>query len=227
MDKKNNLYYSIALVFTAILMTKDDKNNKKKDNPFDDDFDPFNFDFENFNFNEFMENFMPFFTGSSFGKMIDEMVKNLLNSIKDEMNSPDALKDLINNPFVYGFQIGLGPDGKPSFRQFGNVKPKGTGDVETYNVREPLVDVFKEKEKVRVIAEVPGISKGDIKLSGTENYLNIKAHSKDRKYEKRIDLPVPVKIKTAKARYNNGVLEVVIDRKQIDDDGEGISIDVQ
>ncbi|MHA1303475.1 MAG: archaeal heat shock protein Hsp20 [Candidatus Heimdallarchaeaceae archaeon] len=203
----------------------DDKKKKKKN--FDDDSFPFDFNFDDFNLDEFMEKFVPFMSGTSFGRMIDEMVKELLKSMKEGLNSSDGFKDLINNPFVYGFQIGFDPDGKPSFRQFGNIKPKGSGHVETYDVREPLIDIFKEKDKVRVIAEVPGISKGDIKLTGSETRLNIKAYSKDRKYEKKIDLPVPVKINTAKAKYNNGVLEVVIKRKEEEKEDEGISIDIQ
>ena len=65
-----------------------------------------------------------------------------------------------------------------------------------------------------MIAEVPGVNKGDIKLTGTERTLTIKAHSQDRKYEKSVSLPVAVDIQTAKAKYKNGVLEVTIDRKE-------------
>ncbi|MHA2308930.1 MAG: Hsp20/alpha crystallin family protein, partial [Candidatus Heimdallarchaeaceae archaeon] len=81
---------------------------------------------------------------------------------------------------------------------------------------------FKEDKCVRVVAEVPGVSKGDVHLTGSERTLTIKAHSKSRKYEKSVSLPVKVDIKTAKAKYKNGVLEVVIERKenQKDEDHE-------
>ena len=125
-----------------------------------------------------------------------------------------SLDDIMNNPYVFGFNIGIGPDGKPSFGQFGNIKPKPYGDIEATDVREPLIDVFKENDKVRVIAEVPGINKGDIKLSGSERTLTIKAHSQSRKYEKSVSLPVAVLINTAKAKYKNGVLEVIIEVKE-------------
>ncbi|MHA1865184.1 MAG: archaeal heat shock protein Hsp20 [Candidatus Heimdallarchaeaceae archaeon] len=206
-------------------------DKKKKDKKPDDDDFPFpfkidDFTFDGFDIDEFMEQFLPFMKGSSFGRMIDNMIKELMKNLQRNLDADTSLEDLLRNQFVYGFQIGFDPDGKPSFRQFGNVKPKGTGHIETYDVREPLIDIFKEKDKVRVIAEVPGISKGDIKLTGSESRLSIKAHSKDRKYEKKIDLPVPVKIETAKAKYNNGVLEVVIQRKEKEKD-EGVSIDIQ
>ncbi|MCE7741780.1 MAG: Hsp20/alpha crystallin family protein [Candidatus Heimdallarchaeota archaeon] len=197
-------------------MNPEDDDKKKKKNLSDDDFNPFDFfeGFGEFDMNKIMENFAPYFKGSSFGKMIDEMIKNLMKNIEEGGVDSDSLTDMINNNFVYGFNIGLDPEGKPSFRQFGNLKPKGYGDLETSDVREPLIDVFKEDNQVRVIAEVPGINKGDIELTGSDRTLTIKAHSQSRKYEKSVSLPVAVDIKTAKAKYKNGVLEVVIDRKE-------------
>ena len=194
----------------------DDKKKKKRDDWKDEeDFNPFNFfeGFEEFDMNKFMENFAPYFKGSSFGKMIDEMIKSLMKNLEEGGLDSSSLTDMINSNFVYGFNIGLDPNGKPSFRQFGNLKPKGYGDLETSDVREPLIDVFQEDEDVRVIAEVPGINKGDIKLTGSDRTLTIKAHSQSRKYEKSVSLPVAVDIKSAKAKYKNGVLEVIIKRK--------------
>lgn len=205
----------------------DDKKKKKKKDWSDDDVNPFDF-FEGlgeFDMSKFMENFAPYFKGSSFGKMIDEMIKNLMKNIEEGGMGSKSLEDMFNNNFVYGFNLGMDPNGKPVFRQFGNVKPKGYGDLETSDVREPLIDVFKEDTQVRVIAEVPGINKGDIQLTGTERTLTIKAHSQSRKYEKSVSLPVAVDIKTAKAKYKNGVLEVVIERKH-SDSAEDYTIDV-
>ncbi|MHA1199622.1 MAG: archaeal heat shock protein Hsp20 [Candidatus Heimdallarchaeaceae archaeon] len=197
-------------------MDPEDDDKKKKKNWSDDDFNPFEF-FEGlgeFDMNKIMENFAPYFKGSSFGKMIDEMIKSLMKNIEEGGLDSDSLTDMINNNFVYGFNVGVDPEGKPSFRQFGNLKPKGYGDLETSDVREPLIDVFKEDNQVRVIAEVPGINKGDIRLTGSDRTLTIKAHSQSRKYEKSVSLPVAVDIKTAKAKYKNGVLEVVVERKE-------------
>ena len=190
-----------------------DKNKKKKPQP-DDFSSPFDFfsSWEDFNMDELMERIFPYFKGSSFGKMIDEMMKNIMKNLESVDSS--EFEDIFKNPFVYGFKIGVGPDGKPNFGQFGNIKQKEYGDIETSDVREPLIDVFKEEKHVRVIAEVPGVNKGDVHLTGSERSLTIKAHSKSRKYEKSVSLPVPVDIETAKAKYKNGVLEVIIERKE-------------
>ena len=208
-------------------MNPDDDKKKKKKDWSEDEFNPFDFfeGFGEFDMNKFMENFAPYFQGSSFGKMIDEMIKSLMKNLEEGGFDSGSLTDMINNNFVYGFNIGLDPDGKPSFRQFGNLKPKGYGDLETSDVREPLIDVFKEDEQVRVIAEVPGINKGDIKLTGSDRTLTIKAHSQSRKYEKSVSLPVAVDIKTANAKYKNGVLEVIIKRKETQTN-EDYNIDV-
>ncbi|MCK4973447.1 MAG: Hsp20/alpha crystallin family protein [Candidatus Heimdallarchaeota archaeon] len=214
----------------------DDDNNKKKnkkkkpEDDIDDDFE-FPFDLSKIsggfsNIDEIMEKFLPYFKGSSFGKIMDELMKNLMKNIEEGMDS-GSLEDMMNNPYVFGFNIGVGPDGKPSFGQFGNIKPKAYGDIEATDVREPLIDVFKEEDKVRVIAEVPGINKGDIKLSGSERTLTIKAHSQFRKYEKSVSLPVAVLINTAKAKYKNGVLEVIIEVKEDDDKKKDHKIDVE
>ncbi|MCG3215659.1 MAG: Hsp20/alpha crystallin family protein [Candidatus Heimdallarchaeota archaeon] len=190
----------------------DEKKKKKKES--DDSSFPFDFfsSWENVDIEDIMGRFAPYFRGSSFGKMIDEMLKNIMKNLEDVDSS--SFEDIAKNPFVYGFKVGVGPDGRPDFSQFGNLKSKSYGDIESSDVREPLIDVFKEDDDVRVIAEVPGVNKGDIMLTGSERTLTIKAHSQSRKYEKSVSLPVPVDIETAKAKYKNGVLEVVISRKE-------------
>ena len=53
---------------------------------------------------------------------------------------------------VYGFSVKLGGEGQPRIEPFGNVRTeKGKGPV-VEEVREPMVDVFDEKETVVVVA---------------------------------------------------------------------------
>jgi HSP20 family protein len=115
---------------------------------------------------------------------------------------------------VRGYSITIGPDGKPVVRQFGDkpaiVEKGGKGTVS--EEREPLVDIIEDKDTVTIMAEVPGVSKEDIKLTGGENHLEINVDTPSRRYHKKVDLPCGVKLMTAKANYKNGVLEVVIDR---------------
>ncbi len=205
-------------------MNDDDKGEKKKKKGEDNNF-PFDINFDDINIDEIKKNLSPFFESSPFGKIIDEMLKKITSSFVEGMDI-SKFEDLKKSPFVYGFKFGIGPDGKPRVNQFGNIKQDEWGKLEGNDVREPLIDVFKEKTTVRVIAEVPGIGKGDVKLTGKENSLTIKAFSETRKYEKTVALPVPVDIKTARAKYNNGVLEVIIDRMNKEKE-DGIDIDVE
>ena len=119
----------------------------------------------------------------------------------------------VKGPYIYGFSITIGPDGKPIIREFGNVR-RIAGRPTVGEEREPLVDVFEDEEYISVIAEMPGVNKEDIKVRATEDTLIISAQTGDRKYYKEIDLPAKVKPETAKANYKNGVLEVKLEKKE-------------
>lgn len=114
-----------------------------------------------------------------------------------------------NSPFVYGFSMRVGPDGKPVVNEFGNV-PRGKG--EKLEEREPLVDVIDKDREVSVIVELPGVDKQDIKLEAKGETLSVKVDAKGRKYSKEIPLPAKVKPDSAKATYKNGVLEVTLQK---------------
>lgn len=116
-------------------------------------------------------------------------------------------------PYVYGFSITIGPDGKPVIREFGNVKRGIAGPQVKEEEFEPLVDVLEEDDTITVVAELPGASKDKIKVKVGEDYVEIRA-SNGKKYYKRVRLPAKVKPETAKASFNNGVLEVVIEKKE-------------
>ena len=110
---------------------------------------------------------------------------------------------------VYGFSIKTAMGGRPVVESFGNIKktPKGPTVEEE---REPITDVFDEKEEVRVYTEIPGVNEEDIKLNLKGDILDILAKSGDRKYHKEILLPVKVKSETLISSYKNGILEVKI-----------------
>jgi len=108
---------------------------------------------------------------------------------------------------VFGFSIKTAVGGRPIVEPFGNIKktPKGPKVEEE---REPITDVFDEKEEVRVYAEMPGVNEVDIKLGLKEDILDISAQSGDRKYHKEVLLPTKVKAETISSSYTNGILEV-------------------
>jgi HSP20 family protein len=112
---------------------------------------------------------------------------------------------------VFGFSIKTAAGGKPIVEPFGNIKknPKGPTVEEE---REPMTDVFDEKEEVRIYAEMPGVNEEDIKVDLRGDILDISAQSKDRKYHKEVLLPTKVKAETISSSYKNGILEVRVEK---------------
>ncbi len=108
---------------------------------------------------------------------------------------------------VYGFSIKTAVGGKPVVETFGNIKKTPEGPAVTEE-REPLTDVFDERDEVVVIAEIPGTSEEGIAVSLKEDILEISAAGKNRKYRKEILLPTQVKKETLSYTYKNGILEV-------------------
>jgi HSP20 family protein len=112
-------------------------------------------------------------------------------------------------PYVYGFSVRMGPDGKPQFQPFGNTNPVSPAAKE--GAREPLTDVIPDEKQVAVTVELPGASKGDINLHVADEDVTIKVEG-GRRYFKRIRLPVPVIPNTANATFKNGILDLTIER---------------
>ncbi len=114
---------------------------------------------------------------------------------------------------VYGFSVrmGLGDKGDQEVKvePFGNVRrDQGSGETVVQEVREPVVDVFEEKDHTLVVAEMPGISAKDVELTVKDDLLTISAAKKDKKYRKEILLPRAYPRDKMKISCNNGILEI-------------------
>jgi HSP20 family protein len=143
---------------------------------------------------------------------------------------PDGSKVEEWGPFVYGYTIKIGPQGKPEIREFGNIKPQpklgSRATVDVKKEREPLVDVVLMDGEVKIVAELPGVDKKDIKLNSTEDTLTIAVDAGERSYFKEITLPTKVDVQKAKSTYKNGVLEVTLPAKKTHEPkGQPIKID--
>lgn len=90
--------------------------------------------------------------------------------------------------------------------------------------REPLTDVFEEEKLVKVYVELPGEEKDDIQL----NIVGDKVEVKTKKFYKLIDLPTGnVDVEKTLSRYNNGVLEVTIPKKETSSENETRKIRIE
>lgn len=110
---------------------------------------------------------------------------------------------------VYGFSVRSVVGGKPVVETFGNIKKTAEGPV-VEEEREPLTDVFDEKNEVLIIAEIPGVHEEGITLDLKGDILEISAVGKNRNYRKEVLLPMEVKKETLSYTYKNGILEIMI-----------------
>ncbi|MHA1794650.1 MAG: archaeal heat shock protein Hsp20 [Promethearchaeota archaeon] len=176
------------------------------------------------------------FSGDFLKKMYGSLFKQMNIDPKKLQNmKPEDLQKLFMNnkmgaqgPIVFGMNMGIGPDGKPNIKSFGNVKPRGEGKSEVKAERDPLVDIYEEDNYLVIVMEVPGVEKKDIELRASLQELEVIAESKGRdiaprRYHKVIALPKKINADVAKARYQNGILEVRLEivgqsenRKKID-----------
>lgn len=142
----------------------------------------------------------------------EEMLNRMFRTVR-EMKPADAAGTF---PYYYGYQITVGPDGKPRVREFGNIRPSARGLVEQTGVREPLVDTkLEEKDNALVItAEMPGVTKQDIKVKVGQDYVTIHAEKGEKRYHTEIPVDVELDDKSAKASYSNGILELKLRLKE-------------
>ncbi len=163
-------------------------------------------------------------------RMMDEELKDFTQKVpKDyikERKLPDGstVKEL--GPFVHGYSMKIGPDGKPEIQEFGNIKKSLEGTPQVKEEREPLVDVVDTDKEIHVVAELPGVEKTDIKLHGTDDSLTISVDTPQIKYYKDIGLPAKVRVQESKSTYKNGVLEVVLPKVDANNKPKSQPIDI-
>ncbi len=141
----------------------------------------------------------------------EEMLNRMFRTVRE--TKPSDIAGTF--PYYYGYQITVGPDGKPKVREFGNVRPSARGLVEQSGIREPLVDSkLEEKDNTLTItAEMAGVTKQDIKVKISEGYVTIHAEKGEKKYHTDIPVDVQLDEKSAKATYSNGILELKLKLK--------------
>lgn len=83
-----------------------------------------------------------------------------------------------------------------------------TFKVKSWKEPEPLVDVFREKDKIVVVAELKGFKRENIKVQAEKQRLTLTAKTQGRRYYKSLNLPEAVIPEAARITYKNGVLEI-------------------
>ncbi|HEX9845983.1 MAG TPA: archaeal heat shock protein Hsp20 [Candidatus Nitrosotenuis sp.] len=162
-----------------------------------------------------------------FDEEVDRLFKKMSKSF---MDFNDIFEDVKRSdgktfgPYYYGYSITVGPDGKPQIREYGNVKPSLLPSSE---VREPLVDTLVDDKEntLKLVAEMPGVEKKDIKVAVEGNLVNIDAERGDKKYQTKVPIKHKVDVDSVKASYTNGILEVQFKLKK-EDKPKGKTVEV-
>jgi HSP20 family protein len=94
----------------------------------------------------------------------------------------------------------------------------------------PSIEVYDRKSEIVVKAELPGVAKDDIDLTITKDSITLKGEVKKEEevkeeeyyscertfgsFARTVALPVDVDSEKAKATFTNGILEIVLPKKE-------------
>ena len=138
-------------------------------------------------------------------RYFDEFEKDVHDAIRNGMGSAKTQ----SNPFVAGFSFKVGPGGKPSVQFFGDSPMRSDG------FRSPMTEQILDEKNgtLRIVTDMPGVEKGDIKVDATVRSALIIAENPTRKYRAELDLKADVNPESGKAEYKNGVLDILFSLK--------------
>ena len=166
--------------------------------------------------------------------LIDRIFENMyyeMESLNGMFNNIEFPKNVESGkPYFYGYTIEVGPDG-PIVNTFGNADQfnDSTAGSRPQNVsesRDPAVDVLESKKdnSIKIIVEMPGVTKENIKVTENQGMVNITAENGDRKYNKNIPTGKKLDADKSKANYLNGILELEIPLRKSEEE-KNIRID--
>lgn len=95
----------------------------------------------------------------------------------------------------------------------------------------PRLDIIEDGQKIYVHAEIPGCAKEDVKISVSEDHIlsirgekkfdedrkdmqNIRMERRYGKFERKFMLPEDVDMENIQAKFNSGLLELTINKKE-------------
>lgn len=83
----------------------------------------------------------------------------------------------------------------------------------TYSWKEPLADMITTDKEVKVVVELPGANKENIKVNAYEGSVEVNADTPDRKCRWIVDIPIDTDVESVKSAFKNGPLEIVFKKK--------------
>ena len=167
--------------------------------------------------------FMPIFNDlfkdlDGFEEIFNEFEHEMNNDLVNMINRIESEGQHRSESFIYGYSINIDENGKAEINEFGNIKssPEGEENLEVSESREALVDIIEGKNAVTVVIELPGVEKSDIKVEIKESIIFVTMIN-SKNYYKEIPLTSKIISNSARAKYNNGILEIIINKDNKND----------
>ena len=160
---------------------------------------------------------------------IDRIFENMyreMESLNSMFNNVEFPKNIeAAKPYFYGYTMEVGAVGQRVVKNFGNIGQSNKTQTISEH-RDPTVDVLESKEgnSIKIIADLPGVTKDNIKVTENQGVVNIAAENGDRKYNKNIPTGKKLDADKSKANYLNGILELEIPLRKSEDE-KNIRID--
>jgi HSP20 family protein len=136
-----------------------------------------------------------------------------------EYETPGGRKARDVGPIVYGYSMTIGSDGIPRVKEFGNVKIRLGREYYSQPPtlsaeREPMSDVTTTDKEVKIVIELPGVSKENIKINAYDDTVEVATTDSNRKYHEVVKIPPETDVETASSSFNNGILEIRFKKKE-------------
>ena len=161
----------------------------------------------------------------------DREFDKMFGTLSDRFFSPDSSDYPLSQvqtygPYYYGYELTVGPDGKPHLREWGNARPTTAPNLGS-GARQVYVDEILDKDnnQLKLVAEMPGVEKSDINVTVEKETVNITAKNNERSYQAIVPLKQKIKEDSAKARYANGILEVTFSLAEEKPKGKSVIVE--
>lgn len=167
-------------------------DDKKKKNPFDDNMDDF--------FKKMFDNILN-----------DDRFQDEISRMMDEVSKMYG-EGNPKKPFFKGFKVEMNPDGSPHIEEFS--PPKKKAKPANFAVeRKPCTDVLESDHDIAVTLEIPDVSRDQIDVRVTEKRMVVEVNDHKKPYRKVVEFSSSVEPEKTTATYKNGILDVVIQKK--------------
>ena len=155
---------------------------------------------------------------------IEDLFKKIFESMR-KMYRNDNFEDFIqdtnddrfrlNGNFVHGFGANIAPHNEINVPEFENDRPMILEERhEKSEKSEFSTDIIDTDGEISVTVNIPSAEKEDINLNVTDDSLEIIINTSKVRYHKIHKLPCDVKPNATIASYKNGVLDIVMKRKE-------------